>query len=178
MWRALGWSLRRMSRFAARSSVCERGCSKEYEKVSIFPTRILVAVDDSADSTLALRAAVDLACSNDSELHVMHVGVHSPWAAPDALHPEEEAVGFEQKADQVLYEQIEKVEGARETMVERHLEMGTKVDEHVVGLADSLKAGLIVVGSRGKNTVERLLLGSEAESILRHAHCPVLVVRR
>lgn len=145
--------------------------------MSIFPTRILVALDDSEDSTLALRTAVDLARNNDSELHVIHVFVCSSRAASDAARPEEEIASFGQTAGQVLYEQIEMVEGARETVAERHVEMGTKVDERVVGLADSLEAGLIVVGSRGKNPLQRLLLGSEAESIVRHAHCPVLVVR-
>jgi nucleotide-binding universal stress UspA family protein len=37
-------------------------------------------------------------------------------------------------------------------------------------------ADLIVVGRRGRNTFERLILGSVSERILRFAHCPVLVV--
>lgn len=145
--------------------------------MSIFPTKILVAVDGSEDSVLALRSAVDLADSNDSELHVLHVGLASYWVTPDAMHPEE-AERLEESARQVLDEQIEKVEGAEEAVAERHLEMGTKVDEQIVKLADEIGAGLIVVGSRGKNTMERLLLGSEAESVVRHAHCPVLVIRQ
>lgn len=146
--------------------------------MSIFPTKILAAVDASEDSELALRSAVDLANNNEgSELHVLHVGLASYWATPDAMHPEE-AERLEEDARQVLEEQIEKVEGAGEAVAEKHLKMGEKVDEQIVNLADELGAGLIVVGSRGKNTMERLLLGSEAESIVRHAHCPVLVIRQ
>jgi nucleotide-binding universal stress UspA family protein len=37
--------------------------------------------------------------------------------------------------------------------------------------------GLIVIGSRGLGAVSRMLIGSVSDSIVRHAHCPVLVVR-
>ena len=44
-------------------------------------------------------------------------------------------------------------------------------------LAEELDAGLIVVGSRGLGGVRRALIGSVSDSVVRHAHCPVLVVR-
>lgn len=150
--------------------------------MSIFPTRILVAVDESEESTLALRTAIDLARSNDSELHVLHVIALSPWAAPEAMHPEDEETGEDERlkgdAWQILDEQIEKIQGANEAVADKHFRVGEKVDEQIVNLADSLEVGLVVVGSRGKNSMERLLLGSEAESVVRHAHCPVLAVRQ
>lgn len=150
--------------------------------MSIFPTRILVAVDESEESTLALRTAVDLAHNNDSELHVLHVIQLSPWAAPEIMHPEDEETAEDERlkddAWQVLDEQIENTQGADEVVAEKHFRVGEKVDEQVVNLADSLEVGLVVVGSRGKNTMGRLLLGSEAESVVRHAHCPVLVARQ
>jgi nucleotide-binding universal stress UspA family protein len=40
-----------------------------------------------------------------------------------------------------------------------------------------LGADLIVIGSRGLSGMKRLLMGSVSESVVRHAHCPVLVVR-
>lgn len=145
--------------------------------MSIFSTKILAAVDGSEDSVLALRSAVELANNNDSELHVLHVGMVSAWAMPDAMGPQE-AERLEADARQVLEEQLDKVEGTGEAVTEKHLTMGEKVDEQIVNLADEIGAGLIVLGSRGKNTMERLLLGSEAESVVRHAHCPVLVIRQ
>lgn len=144
--------------------------------MSIFPTKILVAVDGSEDSVLALRSAVDLASDNNSELHVVHVGLVSAWMMPDAIGPQE-AERLEEDSQRTLEEQIEKVEGAEKVLAEKHLRAGIKVDEQIVNLADEIGAGLIVLGSRGKNTMERLLLGSEAESVVRHAHCPVLVAR-
>ena len=44
-------------------------------------------------------------------------------------------------------------------------------------LAEELDAGLIVVGSRGLGGVRRALIGSVSDSVVRHAHCQVLVVR-
>ncbi|MBA3952678.1 MAG: universal stress protein, partial [Rubrobacter sp.] len=38
-------------------------------------------------------------------------------------------------------------------------------------------AGLIVIGSRGFGGMKRALMGNVADSVVRHAHCPVLVVR-
>jgi nucleotide-binding universal stress UspA family protein len=47
----------------------------------------------------------------------------------------------------------------------------------IVALAEELEAGLVVVGSRGLRAVRRALMGSFSDSVVRHAHCPVLVVR-
>jgi hypothetical protein len=54
-------------------------------------------------------------------------------------------------------------------------------DEHDAFLADKvaeeLDANLIVIGCRGRNAVRRALMGSVSDSVVRHAHCPVLVAR-
>ncbi len=47
----------------------------------------------------------------------------------------------------------------------------------IVHLADQAGADLIIVGSHGRSGVTRLILGSVAESVVRHAHCPVLVCK-
>ena len=57
-----------------------------------------------------------------------------------------------------------------------HLRMGG-VAEEVVSLAEELGAGLIVMGSRDHGGIRRALMGSVSDSVVRHAHCPVLVVR-
>jgi nucleotide-binding universal stress UspA family protein len=47
----------------------------------------------------------------------------------------------------------------------------------IVGLAEELGVGLIVMGSRGLGGIRRALMGSVSDSVVRHAHCPVMVVR-
>ncbi len=50
-------------------------------------------------------------------------------------------------------------------------------DAEIVRLAEEIGAGLVVLGSRGLGPIRRALVGSVSSSVVRHAHCPVLVVR-
>jgi nucleotide-binding universal stress UspA family protein len=50
--------------------------------------------------------------------------------------------------------------------------------EEIVKLGEEIGAGLIVIGSRGLGGMRRALMGSISDSVVRHAHCPVLVVRK
>ncbi len=145
--------------------------------MSIFPTRILVATDGSREAELAVTTAADLAKSTDSELHVVHVG-----ELPLVYHPERHAYraeyeAHEKEAQQLLEAQLERIEGAGATLLaQTHLRMG-RADEEIVELAHSIDAGMIVMGSRGQGRLRRALVGSVSESVVRHAHCPVTVVR-
>ncbi len=49
--------------------------------------------------------------------------------------------------------------------------------QQIVRVAEEVEAGLIVMGSRGLGGVKRALMGSVSDSVVRHAHCPVLIVR-
>jgi nucleotide-binding universal stress UspA family protein len=144
--------------------------------MSIFPTRILVATDGSREAELALTTAADLAKSTDSELHVLHVG-----EVPLVYHPERHAYRaeyeeHEKEAQQLLEAQVQRIDGAGATVAQTHLRMG-RADEEIVELAQSIEAGLIVMGSRGHGRLRRALVGSVSESVIRHAHCPVTIVR-
>jgi nucleotide-binding universal stress UspA family protein len=152
---------------------------KESIAMSIFPTRILLATDGSEEADLAALRAVDLADATDSELHVVHVGV-----VPTFLKSYPGTLGYERR----LYEEIEeisrellrkqswRVKAAGGTVAGAHLRMG-EVAMEIVALAEELGADLIVMGSRGLSGVRRALMGSVSDSVVRHAHCPVLVVR-
>jgi nucleotide-binding universal stress UspA family protein len=144
--------------------------------VSFFPTKVLFATDGSEDSELALEAAVDLANKTGSELHVVHVGLISPWTVPDTLS-ETQYERLAQQARQVLEDSVKHVREAGGEVTDAHLKMG-RADVEVVRLAEEIGAGLVIVGNRGRDTISRILLGSDAESIVRHAPCPVLVVRK
>lgn len=144
--------------------------------MSFFPKKILLATDGSEDSAMAREAAVDLANKTGSELHVVHVGLLSPWAMPDNLS-DTQYERLRQQAQQVLNEEVKKVQEAGGTIADAHLRMG-RADVEIVRLSQELEAGILVIGNRGRDTIARILLGSDAESIVRHAPCPVMVVRR
>ncbi len=120
---------------------------------------------------------MELAQRTGSELHLVHVGL-----APTFLV--EGTPGY----DRELYEQIEqesrellrkltwRVKVAGGTVAGSHLRMGP-ADAGIVGLARELGADLIVMGSRGRRGIRRAIGGSISDAVIRHAPCPVLVVR-
>src|SRR5215204_934568 len=132
--------------------------------LGIFPTRILLATDGSPHAELAAKVAVDLAESTDSRLHVVAVG---RTFAPAV---------YEVYAE-TWHEELRKIEEAGGTVAIAHLRMGERRDEAIVHLAEEIGAGLIVIGSRGFGGLKRVLMGNVADSVVRHAHCPVLIVR-
>ena len=141
-----------------------------------FPSRILCAVDGSTESDLAVSHVVDLVRDRGAEVHVVHVGLVSPWTNPKNLGPQQED-RLRQEARQVLDVQVERCRAMGVEPVGVHLRMGRATDE-ILRLRDELDADLIVMGSRGLNTFKRVVLGSDAEGVVRHAPCAVLVVRR
>ena len=157
--------------------------------MSIFPTKILLATDDSSEAELAARTAVDLGKQTNSELHVIHVWdiASSALLYPAATDPEgvelpdpvlEEALerSAEQRGREVLEAEVKRVRSAGGTVAQAHLMMGEPARE-IVHLAEVIGAGLVVMGSRGQGGIRRTLMGSVSDSVVRYAHCPVLVVR-
>jgi nucleotide-binding universal stress UspA family protein len=158
--------------------------------MSIFPTKVLLATDGSKEADLATRTAADLADKTGSELHVVHVFGITPWYS---AYPEGFGFGTAELEDPVLEEELQRTSerGAREVLdaeVEKLRSLGVTqpqahlveggVSQEIVGLAEGIGAGLIVLGSRGLGGIPRALMGSVSDSVVRHAHCPVMVVRK
>ena len=141
--------------------------------MSIFPTKILLATDGSQESELAGRTAADLAKSHDSQLHVIYVEPALPMIDQFAAPGPERTMPDSQ---QLLDEQVKHIEEAGGTVTEAHLRLG-RPDEQIVRVGEEVGAGLIVTGSRGHGGLRRALMGSVSDSVVRHAHCPVLVIR-
>ena len=153
--------------------------------MSIFPTKILLATDGSKDADLALSTAVDIANSTNSELHIVTAAPGRPDPAYGSHELgfrwetyEEALEAVKKDAQDILDEQLRKVEEAGGTVAGAHLRVDERKDMAIVHLADELGAGLIVMGSRGLGGLRRALMGSVSDSVVRHAHCPVMVVRR
>jgi len=146
--------------------------------MSIFPTTILLATDGSVEAQLAAASAADLAQKTNSDLHVLTVGPDLPlYELPE--HPaefEDVVQDNRREAKELLEQQAKRIEEAGGTVKETHLREG-RADEEIVELAEEIGAGLIVMGSRGQGRLRRALLGSVSDAVVRHAHCPVTIVR-
>ena len=149
--------------------------------MSIFPTKILLATDGSEEAEMAATTAINLAKNTGSELHILVVGPGYP--AYDVRVPEV-AEERGRQAQNILDEQVARIEHAGGVVAQAHLRLAEGhlgIEHHpsddVVRFAEEIRAGLIVLGSRGLGGIRRALMGSVSDSVVRHAHCPVMVVR-
>lgn len=150
--------------------------------MNYFPRKILLATDASKDAEKAALIASDIANSTGSELHVLHVGntkdFHIAPGAEQSFSPRTGSLGeIREKAEKTLGQAVEQVEEAGGSVAQAHLRLGDPDDEILRFCDEQGGFGLIVMGSRGLTRIKRVVMGSVSESIVRHAHCPVLVAR-
>lgn len=123
---------------------------------------ILFATDFSEASAAALTWAKALAKHYESNLRVVHV------LKPDA---EAETAMVSRKLEDLQSElSAEEIPSRAEVL------HGRFVGNEIAKYGQQHRPGLIVVGTTGARKLERLLLGSTAESVLRHTRCPVVTV--
>ena len=145
-----------------------------------FPTKVLLAIDGSEDAQLAADTALDLSGKLESELHVVYVEPmperHTKPVRFAVDLPPEVVRSVEKEAEAKVENLVEKVGEGGGEVTQAHARVGSPAAE-VVALAEELGVGLIVMGSRGLGGIRRALVGSVSDAVVRHAHCPVLVVR-
>ncbi len=138
-----------------------------------LPRRIVVVpIDFSEASFAALETAVEMV-ADPSHLRVVHVLPDLEPAEPGVIWHTIDDTGREEHAAKALQAELAKrgYEG-----LATHVCIGDPGHE-IVNYAEQLDAGLVVVPSKGKSALQRLLLGSVADRIVRLAHCPVLVLK-
>ena len=140
-----------------------------------YPSKILVASDGSDASVKALEHAAQLAAAVDTELHLVLVGLISPWTHPDALSDTQLERIRKETRDRLEHEK-QKLEKMGVGEVHAHERLG-KVGTEIIRVSEEIDAGTIVVANRGMGSLKRMLLGSDAEDVVRHASCAVVVVR-
>ena len=140
--------------------------------------RILVAVDFSEASVDALKRAISIAKKFEAKLLVLHV-IHDPANSP----------GFyvSKKAGKKVFRNME--ESAQQMMKEFTAKYLKKFQDYdtfvitglpgaqIINFAGKKNADLIVMGTHGRGGLDRLMLGSVADKVIRGATCPVLSVR-
>lgn len=148
--------------------------------MSIFPTKILLATDGSEEAHQAAGAAAELSKETSSEVHVAYVLPSPRELRGHHLYSQEVMRSVVEQAEgearSFLEEQAEQIRESGGKVAETHLRTG-EPDKEIVKLSEELGVGTIVIGSRGLGAISRALMGGVSESVVRHAHCPVFVVR-
>ncbi|MDP8924355.1 MAG: universal stress protein [Chloroflexota bacterium] len=141
----------------------------------VFPTHILVGIDGSPHSRAAWHFALELARCFGGRLTAMHVVVVTPvWSSFDRSALGAEAA--EQAARAYGQHLLDEARSLAGDEIETVLRFGPPAEAICQRAVDS-SADLIVLGSRGLGTLERLVMGSVSSAVVRQAPCSVLVVR-
>jgi nucleotide-binding universal stress UspA family protein len=139
---------------------------------------ILVAVDFSACSKHALEYALSLAEQLGATVDVLHVWASPAYVSPHValfVEPGAAPVTLEQvarnEADRSMNKFMESFPNAKLTIRQ---EFGTEVDTIV---SAAKRFDLLIMGTHGRSALERVVLGSVAERVLRRSTTPALVIR-
>ena len=144
---------------------------------------LLVAVDFSPDSGVALRWAARLAAQIHAPLLVLHV-IHDPGEAPGtyaraAAAPLERVEDVARTMLEDFVRQVREREPALRELAKAELCIVRGLPEgRILELADERRARLIVMGGRGRTRLADLLLGSKTERVARLARAPVAIIKR
>jgi nucleotide-binding universal stress UspA family protein len=133
---------------------------------------VLVAVDLSPVSEAVVETAMNVAAVRATELHVLHVLRPQPLEMAATIHF---ATVVEQTSAQL--QQLTRNSSSAVTRVVIHVRIAGETAVEIAQVASDIGADLIVVGTHGYKGIDRLLLGSVAEALVRNAPCPVLTYR-
>ena len=140
---------------------------------------ILVPVDGSETAQMAVDKATALAKAFGSQVTVIYVIDPYPFTGVGT----DFAYGQAEYLSAATAEANEAVKLAKQSFSASGVNVDTSVVEAhtawrgIVEAGESLQADLIVMGSHGRNALEKLVLGSVAQAVLSHTKLPVLVVR-
>jgi nucleotide-binding universal stress UspA family protein len=136
--------------------------------------RIVVPTDFSGCADDAWALARRLATASGAELILVHVLVETPLLFTTD-HTRDVFAAAREWVARALAERVEAA-GAAGLRVRSELRTGRPHAE-IVALATDVKADLVVIGTHGRDGLNRALLGSVADRVVHHAPCPVLTVR-
>lgn len=138
---------------------------------------ILVGVDGSKESENAFDKAVEIAKRNEAKLLIAHIVDIRSFTTAEAVYEKTVTEHAESYANELLGFFEKKAKEAGLSNVELHIGYGSPKFEMTNKIAPENKVDLIICGATGVNAIERFIIGSVSEYIVRHAKCDVLVVR-
>jgi nucleotide-binding universal stress UspA family protein len=137
-------------------------------------SKILCANDGSERAFRALELAITIAKENKSELHM--VSVEEIDHMPEFIEEIRQETGTAARRFHTVLQRARALAEQNHVKLHTHVLAGHPVRD-IVELANELKVDLLVIGSSGHSPLYDRMIGSRAQNILHHAHCPVLVVK-
>jgi nucleotide-binding universal stress UspA family protein len=127
---------------------------------------LLLATDGKPHSAKAIAFAMDLAKLTSSKLFIMYV-----------VSPKNES-----DRSEAIKEGMSNLQDLKRQGSERGLDVTTLLEggspyQTIVSSAERVKAGAIIVGTSGKSVLDRVLIGSVSEYVVRNSNCTVIVVK-
>lgn len=140
---------------------------------------ILVPVDGSSTSLLAVSKAAGLAKAFGSEVTAVYVLDPYPFTGvgADFAYGQAQYLSAATAEANKALEDVQKLMDQEGVAVKTMIGEGHAVHESVVRIGQTVGADLLVMGSSGRSGLQKLVLGSVAQRVLQTAHVPVLVVR-
>jgi len=146
--------------------------------------KIIVPTDFSKPSQLAIDAAADIARKANSELVLLHVIEEATGGSfnveGEAIYGDAENKLFTMRLIDRARKQLEKQASDQKLAgikVKQLLRLGTPF-HGIQTIITEQKADLVVMGTSGRGQLEEMIIGSNTEKVVRHAHCPVLTVQK
>lgn len=139
-----------------------------------IPGIVLVPLDFSEQSMIALEQAASLCRTFHSALHVVSI-IEDDFSLRRLFVESDQAKIIAQVKDKLSAVVKEKSE-AFGVSITPHVETGT-IYEQIVKKADDLKATMIVMGTAGTTTLKKKFIGSNALRVLRESHVPVITIK-
>ena len=139
--------------------------------------KIIVPIDFSEHSEYALETAASIAKKHNSELIVLHMlELSNAVYTASRSSIGEEAVFYLKLAEQKMSKFLDRLflEGLEITPVIKHFKVFKEINE----IVDEQQIDLIVMGSHGASGVKEVIIGSNAEKVVRHSTIPVLIVKQ
>lgn len=143
--------------------------------------KIMLAIDGSKYSEAAAQALAAQIKPQNAEVLVFQVVEPLIYSTPPQMSPGYAPEMAERRKER-MQQAEESVNRAAQTLRSAGFKVTTRVGEGeirsgILDVAAEWRAELIVVGSHGRTGLQRMLLGSVAEAVARHARCSVLIVR-
>ncbi len=143
--------------------------------------RILIAVEDSPYSELAVNYGVLLAKNLGSSIILVHVDeipIASTYTADPLLNESPamipELMNIQEEASKNLFKRFIQKHGEK-VKISTYTRIGRAQDE-ILSVAEECKADLIILGTHGRTGFDHFISGSVSESVARKSKCPVLII--